>query len=172
MDDVGSHEVLVEIFPRGEGRTTSSSIESRLFTAEDFPDLRDTGPQVEVSQVPDTTGALAALNALVPGWAADEENVGGNLVDDPEFFNLRVLRFELKQTSPARDAGNPVAAMNDHYPSGTGRRNDMGRFGGPRTAGTPAPGEHTELAIITLPDSVVAVGQEFTYDPVFEPARR
>ena len=171
VDDVGSHEVLVEIFPPGGGANEFLKYRIEVFTAEDFPDLTDTGPEVEVSQVPDTTGAVASLNALVPGWAADEENVGGNLVDDPEFFNLSVLRLELKQTSPARDAGNPVAAMNDHYPSGTGRRNDMGRFGGPRTAGAPAPGEHTEQVITTLPDSVVAVGQEFTYDPVFEPAQ-
>ena len=171
VDDVGSHEVLVEIYPPGGGANEFLKYRIEVFTAENFPDLTDTGPQVEVSQVPDTTGAVAALNALVPGWAADEENVGGNLVDDPEFFNLRVLRFELKQTSPARDAGNPAAVMNDHYASGTGARNDMGRFGGPRTAGTPAPGEHTELVIITLPDSVVAVGQEFTYDPVFAPAQ-
>ena len=59
--------------------------------------------------------------------------------------------------------------MNDHDRSGTGPRNDVGRFGGPRTAGTPAPGKHTELLIATLPDSVVVIGQEFIYDPVFEP---
>ena len=170
-EDVGSHEVLVEIFPPGGGSNEFLKYRIEVFTAEDFPDQTDTGPQVEVSMVPDTVGAVAALDALVPGWAADFEHVGGNLVDDPEFFNLDVLRFELKQTSPARDSGNPVAAMEDHYRSGTGARNDMGRFGGPRTAGTPAPGEHTELLITTLPDSVVAVGQEFTYDPVFEPAQ-
>ena len=171
VDDVGSHEVLVEIFPPGGGANEFLKYRIEVFTAEDFPDLTDTGPEVEISQVPDTTGAVAALDALVPGWAADDENVGGNLVDDPEFFNLAVLRFELKQTSPARDAGNPVAEMNDHDRSGTGPRNDMGRFGGPRTAGTPAPGKHTALLIDTLPDSVVEVGQEFTYDPVFEPAQ-
>ena len=169
MDDVGSHEVLVEIFPPGGGANGFLKYRIEVFTAEDFPDLTDTGPQVEISMVPDTIGAVAALNALVPGWAADEEHVGGNLVDDPEFFNLDVLRFELKQTSPARDAGNPIAAMNDHDKSGTGPRNDIGRFGGPRTAGTPAPGKHIELLIATLPDSVAVVGQEFIYDPVFEP---
>ena len=169
MDDVGSHEVLVEIFPPGGGANEFLKYRIEVFTAKDFPDLTDTGPQVEISMVPDTIGAVAALNALVPGWAADEEHVGGNIVDDPEFFNLDVLRFELKQTSPARDSGNPIAAMNDRDRSGTGPRNDIGRFGGPRTAGTPAPGEHTELLIATLPDSVVAVGEEFIYDPVFEP---
>lgn len=172
VEDVGSHEFLVEIFPPGGGANEFLKYRIEVFTAEDFPDLMDTGPQVEVSEVPDTTGAVAALNTLVPGWAEEEENVGGNLVDDPEFFNLDVLRLELKQTSPARDAGNPVAEMNDHDRSGTGVRNDMGRFGGPRTAGgTPAPGKHTELLIATLPDSVVEVGQEFTYNPVFEPAQ-
>ena len=84
MDDVGSHEVLVEIFLPGGGANEFLKYRIEVFTAEDFPDLTDKGPQVEISMVPDTMGAVAALNVLVPGWAADEEHVGGNLVDDPE----------------------------------------------------------------------------------------
>ena len=171
LDDVGSHEVLVEIFPPGGGANEFLKYRIEVFTAEDFPDITDPGPQVEISLVPDTTGAVAALDALVPGWIAEEVHVGGNLVEDPEFFNLDVLRFELKQTSPARDAGNPIAEMNDHDRLGPGCATIWAGLGGPGRQEFPLPEGTTELLITTLPDSVVVVGQKFTHDPVFEPTQ-
>ena len=140
--DTGSHEVLVEVFPPGGGSNDFLNYRIQVFKTEDFPDTTNKEPQVNITFVSDTTGAETGLNALVPVFSS-AASAGGNLIANPKFFDTTVLRFELDQTSPARDSGNPIVAMRDNDASGTGPRNDMGKFGGPLTVGPPNPGSYT-----------------------------
>ena len=166
--DTGSHEVLVEVFPPGGGSNDFLNYRIQVFKTEDFPDTTNKEPQVNITFVSDTTGAETGLNALVPVFSS-AASAGGNLIANPKFFDTTVLRFELDQTSPARDSGNPIVAMRDNDASGTGPRNDMGKFGGPLTVGPPNPGSYTELLITSLPDTIAVIGETFTYTPVLKP---
>ena len=168
LADTGVLNVLVEFFPPGGGSNAFLDYRINVFTEEDFPDTTGKGPTVNVSFVPDTTGAITNLNALVPAFSS-AASAQGNLYGDPLFLNTDINRFELLVASPGRDAGNPIIALRDNDPSGTGLRNDAGRFGGPLTAGPPAPGTHAGLVITTLPDSVAVIGQAYTYAPVLDP---
>ncbi|MFH1567326.1 MAG: right-handed parallel beta-helix repeat-containing protein [Gemmatimonadota bacterium] len=153
--DTGRHEVKVELItllapPDNFGFLTYNI---RVYTAASFPDTTSKGPQVTVTFVPDTTGAIDSLNALVPVFSS-AASAGHNKYGDPKFLNVAYDRFELSTGSPGLDAGNPVVAMQDAPSGGRVRANDMGDTGGPANGGPPTVGAFTELTIQALPDSV------------------
>lgn len=167
--DTGRHEIRIEIIdPSGGLGFLTYNI--RVFTAENFPDTTDKGPQVTVSFVPDTTGAIDSLNLTIPVFSS-AASAGNNVYFDPIFLNTAINRFELLavnaagDSSKARDGGNPIAALRDPQQGGRNRVNDIGNFGGPTPGGPPAPGTHVELTLQALPDSVATEGVPWTYDP-------
>ena len=173
LADTGRSEVRVEInTPAGAVDFLQYNI--HVFTAEDFPDTASQeGPQIEISFQPDTTGAAADLNALLPVFSP-AASAGGNQYLNPAFLDTTINRFELVTGSPAIDKGNPIVALYDapgrRTSQNDGERNNVGNFGGPDNSGVPLPDtSFSEVEITNLPDSVAVEGQPFTYDPVLLP---
>lgn len=160
--DTGRKNIYVEIQdPVGSLQYLDYNV--RVYTAETFPDTTNKGPTVKISLVPDTVAAVKGLNALVPTFSR-AASAGNNLYKNPKFINPSISRFELDLGSPAIDVGNPVLALYD----AVGRnRNDMGHFGGPSNAGTPAADTTFKeaLTITSLPDSVAKQDSVYTYSP-------
>jgi hypothetical protein len=136
-----------------------------VFTAETFPDTADPGPIIRRTFVPDTTGALNALNALVPAFST-AASAGGNLFVDPDLVSVEINNFFPGLDSPAVDSGDSTVALRDRRPGGGG--NDRGSKGGPGNPGVPDPGSFTELVITVLPDSVAVEGQTYTYEATLD----
>ena len=161
--DTGRHEIRVEIIT-SSGGLGYLTYNVRVYTPESFPDTTSQGPQVTVTFVPDTTGAIDSLNLADPVFSS-AASAGDNLYGDPLFLNTTISRFEILAGSPGRDAGNPVIALWDPLQGGRIRRNDIGHTGGPINSGLPAIGTHNELTLQALPDSVATEGVPWTYDP-------
>jgi len=170
LADTGSHQILIELFdPVGNLELLDYNI--HVFTAETFPDTAAVPPVITVTEIPDTTGAIDALNALVPTFSS-AASAAGNQYANPTFLDTTVNRFE--PGTAAIDKGNPVIPLQDAsgnpLSSEDGKRNNIGSLGGPTNAGAPAADtSFSELNITILPDSVVVEGQVFTYDPVLDP---
>ena len=173
LADTGHSEVRIEInTPAGAVDFLQYNIQ--VFTEENFPDTAGQGGlKVTISFQPDTTGAAADLNALVPIFSP-AASADGNQYAKPAFLDTSINRFELVTGSPAIDAGNPIVALYDapgrRTSQNDGNRNNIGNFGGPNNSGTPPPDtSFSEVEITNLPDSVAVEGQPFTYDPVLLP---
>ena len=165
LADTGSNEIKIEIIdPNGNDETLNYKV--FVFAAADFPDTAQTTQVITTTVVPDTTGAVTAINALLPSFSVAASAVG-NIYANPVLLDTVVNRFELVTGSPGIDAGTPISSLVD----GVGKnRNDIGVGGGPNNAGAPTPDtSFTEIKITTLPDSVVTEGQVFTYDPTLDP---
>ncbi|MBT7596200.1 MAG: DUF1565 domain-containing protein [Gemmatimonadetes bacterium] len=162
--DVGDHALRVEIIHTPSGQLQFLSYVLEVFSADDFPDTTRVWPIINISFVPDTTRALDTLNTIVPAFSS-AASAGNNLYDDPLFLNVEVNSFSLTASSPARDAGSPVIDYEDAVVSGGGLRNDIGFTGGPGNGGAPAAGSATEVGALSLPDSLVLQGSEWTYTP-------
>ena len=137
--------------------------------------VRDTlilnGEVVSTSRfIPDTTGAMEALDGLVPSFASAASG-GGNVFAPPAFLDTTYRHFEPRPESAALDGGNPVVSLRDPAGEATSandtRRNNIGETGGPAGAPVPLPDTtFVEREILTLPDSVVTEGQTWVYTPV------
>jgi len=158
--DLGQNLVQVRIkHPAGLLDTLEFPI--HVFTADTFPDTVDPGPNIRLTFVPDTTGALEALNSLVPAFST-AESAGANLVVDPDFVGVEVNNFIPDIGSPAVDSGDSTIALRDLV--ARRGRNDRGSKGGPGNPGLPASGGFAELPIAFLPDTIAVEGQPYTYD--------
>ncbi|MEE2658108.1 MAG: putative Ig domain-containing protein [Candidatus Latescibacterota bacterium] len=168
LSDTGRHEVRVEIItPQGTFDFLTYNI--RIFTAENFPDTSASDPEVIVSFVPDTTGALASLNSIIPSFSTAASS-GHNLYDNPDFFRPSGGSFLLNAGSPARDSGLPIVALMDANRFGEGSLDtDMGAYGGPRPTGPPSEGTAIDFAYSNIPDSLAIEGAGYEYDPVYTP---
>ncbi len=165
LADTGSNEIKVEIIdPAGDNETLNYKV--FVFAADNFPDTTQTTQIVTTTIVPDTTGAIAALNALVPSFSVAASAVG-NIYANPTVLDPSINRFELVTGSPAIDKGTPNSSLTDAVGKS---RNDIGHNGGPNNGGAPTPDtSFAEIKITTLPDSVVTEGQVFTYNPTLDP---
>ena len=169
--DTGRSRISVEIIdPSSNADTLKHDV--FVFLPGTFPDTSTTARLITATITLDTTGALSALNALTPSFSLAASAVG-NLYADPAFLDTTVNRFELLGgVSPGIDAGTPVSAFNDQFRNNANpavlneNRNDMGYLGGPFNSGPPEPDITSfEVAITSLPDSVVMEGETFVYDP-------
>ena len=163
--DVGRHALRVKIVDPDDVAGFLSFV-LHVFTPEEYPGPTTPVEQIIVSLAPDTAGAVAALNEVVPAFSG-AATVEGNDYGNPLFVNASINRFELNAGSPARDTGNPIVAMFDAVTYGSAKFNDMGSLGGPATAGPPDPGTHTEIAITTIPDTLAIEGVAWVYDPTY-----
>jgi|GEM_PF-1061336 len=178
LTDTGRSQVSVKIVdPSGDADTLKHDI--YVFLPGTLPDTTSANRLITTTLTPDTTGAITALNALTPSFASAASAVG-NVYADPAVLDTMVNRFELLGgVSPGIDAGTPVSALNDQFRNNANpavpneNRNDMGYLGGPFNSGPPAPeapdGTFFDLAITSLPDSVVMEGETFIYDPTLSP---
>ena len=166
LADTGSSEVKIEIIdPAGNNETLNYKI--FVFAAGDFPDTSQTTQVITTTLVPDTTGAITALNALVPSFSV-AASAADNIYANPTVLDTTVNRFELITGSPAIDKGTPNSSLVDAVGK---NRNDIGHQGGPNNGGSPTPDtSFSEVKITTLPDSVVTEGQVFTYSPTLDPS--
>ncbi len=161
LADTGRAAIYLRI---GDGQRSDAYLDYhiRVYTPETFPDTTDKGPVITISLVPDTVTAVSRFNALLPTFSR-AASAGNNKYLNPKFINAANSRFELDLGSPAIDAGNPIVALRD----GPGNRNDLGLFGGPGNAGTPAADTtFKELKITNLPDSTATEGQVYSYAPI------
>jgi len=165
LADTGSNEIKVEIItPSGDNETLNYNV--FVFAAEDFPDTAQVSQIITTTIVPDTTGAITALNALTPNFSAAASAVE-NAYADPTVLDTTINRFELRTGSPGIDKGTPTLALVDAIGKS---RNNIGHQGGPLNGGVPTPNTSlVQVAISTLPDSVVTEGQVFTYNPTPDP---
>ncbi|MEW6752651.1 MAG: putative Ig domain-containing protein [Candidatus Latescibacterota bacterium] len=173
--DTGRHQVSVDILDNF-GNPTLLLYYVHVYTPEAFPDTTYHGPIVQVSLVPDTAGAVAALNALVPVFSA-AASAGSNLYADPRLLGPDFDRYELLAGSPAIDAGNPAASLNQPLSKRLGSsdmpRSNIGHTGGPAWPQSPPPDtSFVELEITSLPDSVARQGQVYTLDPTVAGGQR
>ncbi len=173
--DTGRSRISVEIIdPSSNVDTLKHDV--FVFLPGTFPDTSTTARLITATITLDTTGALSSLNALTPSFSSAASAVG-NLYADPAFLDTTVNRFELLGgVSPGIDAGTPVSALNDQFRNNANptvpneNRNDIGYLGGPFNSGPPAPDITSfEVAITSLPDSVVMEGETFVYDPTISP---
>ena len=165
--DIGSNEIKMEIIdPAGNDETLNYKV--FVFAAENFPDTTQTTQVITTTLSPDTTGAITALNALVPSFSVAASFCCDNIYANPTVLDSSINRFELVTGSPAIDKGTPNLSLFDAV---SRTRNDMGDDGGPNNSGAPTPDtSFAEIKITTLPDSVITEGQVFTYNPTLDPA--
>lgn len=178
LADTGRHALRLEVIDTSGGVVDFVSYVLTVFTAENFPDTTNQGPQINISMVPDTTGAIDTLNAIIPSFSTAASS-GGNRYGNPLFLNPAASRFELLTQvvntdtsgaldtllSVARDKGDPAVVFYDALTSGSGDRNDIGFTGGPLNAGPPTPATTSEIGATFLPDSLVVEGSTWTYSP-------
>ena len=111
LADTGSNEIRVEIIgPAGNNEKLNYKI--FVFAAADFPDTTQTTQVVTTTITPDTTGAVTAINALVPSFSVAASAVG-NIYANPTVLDTTVNRFELVTGSPAINSGTPVLALGE-----------------------------------------------------------
>jgi hypothetical protein len=149
----------------------------RVYTSASFPDTTANGEPTWAWETPDTARAFNLINRLVPSFST-AASAGGNFRGEPGFRNAEIGQWDLMPGSPALDSGNPMVALNDpparyRLLASDADRGNLGHLGGPLLGAAPAPDTlYRQLAINTLPDSLVVQGQRFVYQALIDSALR